>query len=358
VGTLVGVLGVSSTVQASILARLTTLGDVLTIVGTGQPGGTSLVPGNVLPSVRRIPTVQAVAATRSLTATVRRTALIPTDQSGGIVVAAFDGDIVSATDAEMVAEVRSLSSSSRLPEAIVGWEAAQSLGVNPQMLPMVLWVADKMVLAVSIMGPTPVESAVNRSVFVPTAYAREWLGFDGLFDTVYVRAPLSVSGEVSGLLLPTVEPSGGLGLMVTQNSSALIAHAEAATAFENLFVALAAIGLLVAGISISNILTIAVLERRTEIGIRRALGATRASIAILFVAEGLLISFLGGVAGVILGVWITLIAAWRQGIPPEIPLAAPSIGLAVALIVALAASLYPAFRAAVLPPSEALRTMR
>lgn len=357
VGALVGVLGVSSTVQASLLARLTRLGDVLSVTGTGQAGGASLMPAHVLPAVRRIPTVQAVAGTRDLGTTVRRTALVPSDETGGISVVAFDGDIASATDTSVMIQVRRLASTSPLPEAIVGWEAAQSLGVNAQLLPMPLSVGAQQLLAVGILGPTPVESAINRSVFVPAAFARQTMAFDGSFDTVYVRAPLDVSDTVSGLLVPTVDPSGGLGLLVTRNSSALIAEAEAATAFQNLFLALAGLGLLVAGFGVSNILTIAVVERRTEIGIRRALGATRTNIAVLFVTEGALIAALGGLAGVVLGVWVTLIAAWRQGIPPEIPVEVPAIGLALALLVALVASIYPALRAATLPPSDALRSM-
>ncbi len=357
VGAMVGVLGVSSTVQASLLARLTRLGDVVSVTGTGQPSGASLMPGWVLPAVARIPTVQAVAGARTLDATVRRTPLIPNEVTGGITVVAFDGDIASATDTEVVTQVRRLSSTSSLPDVIVGSEAAKSLGVTARLLPMRLSVSDQSLVAVGILGPTPVDSTINRSVFVPAAFARQGMAFDGSFDTLYVRAPLAQSDKVSGLLLPTVNPSGSLGLLVTRNSSALIAEAEASTAFENLLLALAAVGLLVAGFGVSNILTIAVLERRTEIGIRRALGATRASIAVLFVVEGALIATFGGLAGIVLGVWVTTIAAWRQGISPQMPLEAPAIGMAVALVVALLASIYPALRAATLPPSEALRTM-
>ncbi len=133
--------------------------------------------------------------------------------------------------------------------------------------------------------------------------------------------------------------------------------AEAATAFQTLFIALAAVGLLVAGFGVANILMIAVVERRAEIGIRRALGATRGSVATLFLAEGAIIAIMGSVLGIALGVWITLVVAWRQGISPRVPLQAPAIALGVALLVALVASLYPAVRAATLPPNDALRTM-
>jgi putative ABC transport system permease protein len=183
------------------------------------------------------------------------------------------------------------------------------------------------------------------------------MGFDGKFDTIYVRAPLAFSNTVSGLLVPTIDPTGSLGLEVTRDSSALIAEADAATAFQGLLLALAGVGLLVAAFGVTNTLTIAVVERRGEIGIRRALGASRASIAGLFVTEGTIVAFLGGVGGVVFGVWVTLIAAWHQGVTPEIPVNAPLLGLACSLVVALAAAVYPALRAATLPPNDALRTM-
>ena len=356
VGALVGVLGVSSSIQAGLLARLTDLGDILTVQSFTQGLNTSYLPSYVIPQVERIPTVESVAGMRTLMLTARRTNAIPLDQSGGISVTAFDGDIAGATGTRILAG-RALSGTSRLPEALLGWDAAQALGATPQLLPLKLSVNSSWVVAVGILGPTPIESAADRALFVPGAFASEAMGFDGRFDTILVRAPIAFSNTVSNLLVPTIDPTGSLGLEVKLDSSAVIAEAAAATAFQGLLLALAGVGLLVAGFGVTNTLTIAVIERRVEIGIRRALGASRASVAGLFVAEGMIVALCGGGGGVVFGTWVTLIAAWQQGVAPRVPTGAPLIGLGCALVVALIATPYPALRAAVLPPNDALRAM-
>jgi putative ABC transport system permease protein len=357
VGALVGVVGVSSSVQAGLVAKLTGLGDILTVQVSGAPGQTSLIPESVLPEILRIPTVEAVAATRTLSASVTRTAAVPSDQAGGIGLAAFEGNLAGAIGAQMDVTTRALASSSSLPEGIAGWEAAQALGITPPLLPMSVYVGEQSILVVGILDPTPVESTADDSVFVPAVFARSDLGFDGTFDTVYVRVPIAFSETVSGLLIPTISPEGTLQLQVSEDSSALIAAGDAETAYQGLFLALAGVCLIVAGFGVGNILTIAVVERRGEIGIRRALGATRTSIAMMFLTEGLIVALLGGAVGIVFGVWATVVAAWHQSIRPDLPLGAALIGLGAALAVALFASVYPAMRAAAVPPSDALRTM-
>ena len=197
VGALVGVLGLASTVQAGLLAQLTALGDVLTVVSTGSgSGGSMLMPGSVLESVGRIPTVQAVAATMTLDLSARRTELIPSDQTGGISVDVFTGSIAAANDAHMIAQVRPLPGSSQLPEAIVGWDAAQTLGVTAGLLPVPISIGGDSILVVGILGPTPTESNVESSVLIPAGFASVALGFAGSYDTIYVRAPLDVSDQL------------------------------------------------------------------------------------------------------------------------------------------------------------------
>jgi putative ABC transport system permease protein len=356
VGALVGVLGVSTSIQAGLLGRLTDLGDVMTVQSSNQSGHPSTVPSYALSQVRRIPTVIAVAGTRSLTESARRTYAVPANQSGGVSIVAFDGDVARATGTQ-VAIGRTVSGASPLPETVIGWQAAQALGVTAQLLPMRLSLGDSSVIAVGVLAPTPLESAADHAIFLPAAFARKTLGFDGRFDTVYVRAPLDFSSTVSSLIVPTIDPTGSLGLQVSRDSSALIAEADAATAFQGLLLALAGVGLLVAIFGVTNTLTIAVIERRTEIGVRRALGATRLSIAGLFVAEGTLVALCGGIGGIVFGTWATVIAAWQQGVAASMPMDAPLLGFVCALVVALVAAPYPALRAATLPPNDALRTM-
>jgi putative ABC transport system permease protein len=356
VGVIVGVLGVSATTQSGLLGQLNSLGDILTVAGSGPSadGSPALMPPRALAMVRRIPTVEGVAGTRTLGGSAVRSRLDSEDT--GIGILAFTGNITSATGTHVVAG-RSLSGALRLPEALIGWDAATALGVTQNLIPMQIWTGAQSLTVVGILSPTPVESSTDLAVFVPGAYAREAMGFGGQLDTIYVRAPVEYSEMVSSLLPATIDPSGTMGLEVEQDSSALLAEADAATAFQGLFLGLAAVAVLVAGLGVMNTLLVAVVERRGEIGIRRAMGATRGGVAALLITEGVVISLAGSVVGVLFGEWVTIGGALHQGVPPVVPIQVALLGIGVALGISVLASLYPALRAASLPPSEALRTM-
>jgi putative ABC transport system permease protein len=135
------------------------------------------------------------------------------------------------------------------------------------------------------------------------------------------------------------------------------ARAATKTAYTSLFLGLGAVALLVGGIGIANVMVISVLERRSEIGLRRALGATKRHISIQFLSESLLLAALGGVAGALLGVVVTAVYALARGWEVSIPAYAPIGGLAASLLIGGVAGLYPAVRAARLSPTDALRTV-
>ena len=115
--------------------------------------------------------------------------------------------------------------------------------------------------------------------------------------------------------------------------------------------------LLVGGVGIANVMVISVLERRSEIGLRRALGATRRHVAEQFLAEAVLLSVLGGLAGTVIGAVATVIYAVSQRWSVQIPAVALYGGLGAALVIGAIAGLYPSMRAARLSPTEALRTV-
>jgi len=354
VGAIVGVLGVSSTVQGGLLGQLNSLGDVLTVSGSNSSGGTSLVAPRAIAMVQRIPTVEGVAGTRTLSGSAQRSELV--SGQSGISILAFYGDIASATGTHIVAG-RNVASSLRLPEVLIGSEAATALGVTTRLLPMQIWTGTQSLTVVGILSPTPVETQTDLSVFVPGGYARRAMGFNGQLDTIDVRVPLAYSQTVGSLLPATIDPSGTLGLQVQEDSSVLLAEADTATAFEGLFLGLAAVAVLVAALGVMNTLLVAVVERRAEIGVRRAMGSTRAGIAFLLITEAIIISLMGSAVGLLFGLWVTIIGAVHQGVPPVLPAQVALLGVAVALGIACLASVYPALRAAALPPSEALRTM-
>ena len=143
-------------------------------------------------------------------------------------------------------------------------------------------------------------------------------------------------------------------MQVSQPSNALVAQADAKSAFSTLFLGLGAVALLVGAIGVANIMVISVLERRSEIGLRRALGATRGQIRTQFLAEAITLSLIGGVAGIITGAAATAIYAHGKGWTTVIPTDAWTGGLAAAILIGALAGLLPAIRAARLSPTQAL----
>jgi putative ABC transport system permease protein len=143
---------------------------------------------------------------------------------------------------------------------------------------------------------------------------------------------------------------------VSRPSDALEARAAAKTAFTSLFLGLGAVALLVGGVGIANVMVISVLERRSEIGLRRALGAAKRHIRLQFLAESLMLAAAGGVVGVALGTLITVVYAANRGWAAIVPWYVPFGGVALAIAIGVIAGLYPAMRAARLAPTEALRS--
>jgi putative ABC transport system permease protein len=150
-------------------------------------------------------------------------------------------------------------------------------------------------------------------------------------------------------------PESPEAVRVSRPSDALAARAAAETAFTALLLGLGGVALLVGGIGIVNVMVVAVLERRSEIGLRRALGATRRHIRTQFLLEATVLSGTGGLVGVALGTGITVAYAATRGWPFTLPPKGLAAATALAVIVGALAGLYPASRAANLQPADAVR---
>ncbi|MGW2213364.1 ABC transporter permease [Nonomuraea sp. NPDC001684] len=160
--------------------------------------------------------------------------------------------------------------------------------------------------------------------------------------------------QVAGMLARTVSPERPHDLAVSRPSDALAARAAAAGTFTTLLLGLGAVALLVGGVGVANTMVISVLELRKEIGLRRALGATRGQIRIQCLTESLLLSALGGVAGAALGGLVTAGYALWQGWPPTVPAWVPAGAFAATPAVGAIAGICSAIRASHLPPTVAL----
>jgi putative ABC transport system permease protein len=249
------------------------------------------------------------------------------------------------------------AATARYPTVVLGYAAAQALGVDSLAAPVRIFAAGRWLSVAGILKPVELAPEIDRSVLVGLPFASTGLGFDGYPTRIYVRALPERVSQVSVLLARTANPEQPDRVKVTRPSDALTARLAASSSGTVLFVGLGAIALLVGGIGVANVMVIAVLERRSEIGLRRALGATRGQVGVQFLVEALLLSLLGGAAGVGLGAAVTVGYAYVAGFEPLVPAVAGWGGLAAAVLIGAIAGLYPALRAARLSPTDALRTV-
>ena len=219
-----------------------------------------------------------------------------------------------------------------------------------------IWLGRQWFSVAGIIRPAVLAPEIDSAVLVGFPAAAAYLGFDKHPSTIYVRSQTSQVPAVHALLGATADPQAPYNVQVSRPSDALVAEADARSALNGLFLGLGAVALLVGGVGIANIMIISVLERRSEIGLRRALGATKGQVRAQFFTEALLLSLLGGAAGITLGALATVIYAATKHWVVVVPMTAVAGGLGAALAVGAIAGLLPAIRAASLSPTEALRT--
>jgi putative ABC transport system permease protein len=357
IASMVAVLGVSESSKADLLAALDRLGTNLLEVGPGQTfgGEEAELPESAPSMVRRMASVESAAAAKLLDATVRRTDLIDEAETGGIAVMAADPGLARTLGVRMRRGTFLTPATARYPSVVLGRTAARRLGIARPGVNV--WLGDHWFTVVGLLGPVTLDPDLDSAALVGFDVAERVLGADRSPTTIYVRAAEDDVERTRELLGTTANPEHPEEVEVSRPSDALEAKAAAKSAFTALFLGLGAVALLVGGVGIANVMVISVLERRSEIGLRRALGATRRHIASQFLTESLLLALLGGVAGAALGAAVTAAYALSRGWPAVVPPLALGGALAAALAIGAVAGLYPALRAARLPPTEALRSV-
>jgi putative ABC transport system permease protein len=356
---IVGVLGVTRSSESDLLAQIDLLGTNLLVVqnGHGFDGQEAELPPTATTMIGAMDGVQQVAATARLSSSVYRSELIPTYQGGGLAVRATDLRLLTALDGGLAAGSFLNAATARYPVAVLGWSAAQTLGLDRPGAETRIWIGGRYWEVIGILRQLPLAPELDLSVLVGAAAAQSYLGFDAVPTRIYVRAAIDRVADVAARLGPTANPQYPYEVSVSRPSDALAARLLAADASTSLFLGLGAIALLIAGVGIANVMLISVLERRSEIGLRRALGATQRHIGVQFMGEAALLALLGGSAGVAAGVALTAAFAWWHGWTLLMPPSAIALGLGAALAIGCAAGLYPALRAARLAPTDALRSV-
>ena len=357
VAAIVAVLGLSASSQAGLQAEISMLGTNLLTVSNGQSltGATAELPTTAPGMIARIAGVQQVQSTGTVSsANAFRTPYIPTVDTNGLTVQAASLDLLPVL-ATGVAHGRYLNAAiAHEPVAVLGAVAARLLGVDRLYPGERIWVGGQWFYLAGILKPAVLASVVDSSVLVGYPAAEKYLGFDGHPSTVYLRAHTDQVNAVDNLLAATANPENPGGVNVSQPSDALVAQADARSALNGLFLGLGAVALLVGAVGVANIMIISVLERRSEIGLRRALGATKGHIRTQFLSEAVLLGLLGGTVGVALGVAATVAYAHTKHWATIIPTEAWAGGIAASVVIGAVAGLIPALRAARLSPTQAL----
>lgn len=358
IAALVGVLGLSESSKSDLLATLDRLGtNLLTVeAGSGIGLGSGELPDAAAAMIGRIGPVEETVIVSQVDAYVYKNDLVPSTQTSGITVQAVGTELLDTlagrvTDGQWLDETRA-----GYPTTVLGSVAAERLGIREVTGDQQVWLGDQWFTVVGVLDSFDLSPDLDRAALIGLDAAAGYLDHDNVLTRVLVRVDPDHVDEVVEVLAPTANPENPEEVEVDRPTDALEAKEAADDALTSLFLGLGAVALLVGGVGIANVMVISVLERRSEIGLRRALGATRRHVALQFLGESLILAVLGGLGGVGLGTAVTYGYAALRGWGVLIPAEAVLGGIGAALLIGIIAGLYPALRASKLSPTEALRT--
>jgi ABC-type antimicrobial peptide transport system permease subunit len=359
IATMVAVLGISSSSRSQLVAEIDALGTNLLTVTPGQSlsGQAATLPAASPEMVSRIGPVIAASAIGEVNADVYRNDRIPAADTEAITVYSAGTGLLSTLQGHLARGRFLTAATARYPVVVLGADAARALGIDRTDGSDQLWLGQRWFTVVGILARLPLAPELDRTALIGVPAARQLLHATPSPAQIYVRTSPDSVAAVQDVLAATVDPAAPQDVAIADPADALTARADAAAAFQGLLVGLGAVALLVGGIGIANVMIIAVLERRGEIGLRRALGASRGQIGVQFLAEATLLALAGGAAGAVAGGFVTTIYAatrhWSAVVP--LPVLLGAVGIATGL--GAVAGLWPALRAARLPPAEALRIL-
>ena len=358
IAAVVGVLGLSASGNADLIRELDSLGTNLLTIEAVQGFGAeeASLPDGAAAMLRRITPVYEVSSVTRISGQVFRNNLIEDGRTKGITIIASDLNLLQSQRGSMQNGYFLNELNSTYPVVVLGSVAAERLGIQDTTDSKLLWIGQEWFSLIGIMNPLPLAADLDRAAIIGYGAAEEYFGHDGQVDTIYVRAYPEHVEDVRSVMPATVNPENPEEVQVSRASDVLEARAVANSTFTNLFMGLGAVALLVGGIGIANVMVIAVIERRSEIGLRRAIGATKLHIGVQFITESLLLACVGGAMGIIVGMIVTAVYASTQGWYIVIPQSAIYIGIGSSVLIGGVAGFYPAMRAANMSPTEALRS--
>ena len=366
---IVGVLGLSASSRAGLLAEIDRLGTNLLTVEAGQnlTGGAAKLPREAPARITLLDNIQLVAHTALMQQEkVYRSSLIPIGNTGGLQVRATSLNLLPVLGTGLARGNWFNEGTARLPVAVLGSAAARQLGIDRVYSDQRIWLGGQWFNVAGILQPSALAPDIDDSALVGYPTAEKYLGYVSMVrgeentgppSMIYVRTATGHEAAVQSLLAQTANPQAPYEVDVSQPSDVLTARAAAAGAFDSLFLGLGVVALIVGAVGVANIMIISVLERRSEIGLRRALGATKSQIRTQFLAESILLAVIGGIVGVLAGAAATAVYASSKSWAVVIPVEAWTGGIASAILIGAFAGLIPAVRASRMPPTVALRTV-
>jgi putative ABC transport system permease protein len=358
IAAMIAVVSIPASSAQALRDEIAALGPNLLTAAPGRTfgGDNAELPETAVPMVRRIAPVTDVSGVGVVSATVRRSDRVDAAETSGLAVYAATPDLLRTLRGSVHSGRFLDAVTERYPTVVLGAVAATRLGVD-RVTPGAsrqVWIGGQWFTVIGILDKMPLAPEIERSVLVGWTAAMERLDFGGHPGAIYLRVESDQVEAVRGVLARTISPERPNEVQVALPSEALAAQRLADSSYNALFLALGGVALLVGGVGVANTMVIAVLERRREIGLRRALGATRRQVRGQFLAESVLLSSLGGIVGVLIGVGVTAIYALSKHWPAVFPPIALLGGVGVAALVGALAGAYPAMRAARLAPTEAL----